>query len=94
MWIDLSPQLPLREANGDSWAAEKLLSERFLKAGVKVDSGADYQSPEPGRFRLMFCVEEDTLREGIRRWAPPKLISSCVQRMLITCRIVTALKAE
>ncbi|EHK48023.1 hypothetical protein TRIATDRAFT_316156 [Trichoderma atroviride IMI 206040] len=69
MWLDLSPQLPLSEADGDGWAAEKLLSERFTRAGVKVDPGAEYQSPEPGRFRLMFCVEEDTLREGLRRIA-------------------------
>jgi 1-aminocyclopropane-1-carboxylate synthase len=67
MWVDLSPQLPLNETNGDGWAAEKLLSERLIRAGVELDSGADYQSTEPGRFRLMFCVEEDTLREGVRR---------------------------
>lgn len=67
MWLDLSPHLSLNEANGDSWAAEKLLLERLIRAGVKVDPGAEYQSPEPGRFRLMFCVEENTLREGIKR---------------------------
>lgn len=74
MWLDLSPQPPLSEADGDGWTAEKLLSERFTRAGVMVDPGAEYHSPEPGRFRLMFCVEEDTLREGVRRWAPTILI--------------------
>lgn len=67
MWLDLSPHLSLNEANGDGWVAEKLLLERLIRAGVKVDPGAEYQSPEPGRFRLMFCVEENTLREGIKR---------------------------
>ncbi|KAM3071737.1 hypothetical protein ACMFMG_009607 [Clarireedia jacksonii] len=67
LWIDLSPYLPLNEVNGDGWAAEKLLSERFTKAGVLMDTGAEYHTLVPGRFRLMHTVDEVTLREGIRR---------------------------
>jgi hypothetical protein len=67
MWLDLLPYLPLNETNGDGWAAEKLLSRRLNSSGVLIDVGADYLSPGPGRFRVVFVVEEGVLREGVRR---------------------------
>lgn len=67
IWLDLSPFLPVKETNGDGWAAEDLLSERITKEGVTMATGRAYQAPEPGRFRFIFSLDEETLREGIRR---------------------------
>ncbi|MCJ1290796.1 hypothetical protein MMC34_002338 [Xylographa carneopallida] len=69
IWVDLAAYLPLEEASGDGWATERALCKRFERAGVLIDAGEGYHTPYPGRFRLMFCVEERTLREGIRRSA-------------------------
>ncbi|PQE09167.1 classes I and II family protein [Rutstroemia sp. NJR-2017a WRK4] len=65
--VYLSPYLPLTETNGDGWAAERLLVKRFTEAGVLMDAGEGYRAPHPGRFRLMFTIDESTLREGFRR---------------------------
>ncbi|KAI1640709.1 pyridoxal phosphate-dependent transferase [Biscogniauxia mediterranea] len=67
IWLDLSAHLPTAETNGDAWAAERLLTERFEEAGVIMSSGEPYHAPSPGRFRLIFSVDEETLREGLRR---------------------------
>ncbi|KNG84798.1 hypothetical protein ANOM_006713 [Aspergillus nomiae NRRL 13137] len=67
LWLDLSAFLPLHETGGDGWAAQRLLTDRFSKAGVIMSTGAEYRAPSPGRFRLVFCVDPDTLKEGIRR---------------------------
>ncbi|KAF2964933.1 hypothetical protein GQX73_g8650 [Xylaria multiplex] len=67
MWIDLSPFLPVAETNGDSWAAQRLIAERLEQAGVILQSGESYRAPEPGWCRLVFSLEEESLREGIRR---------------------------
>lgn len=71
MWLNLRPYLPTGEANGDEWAAEALLAKRLADAGVFMSSGERYQSEKPGRFRMIFTYDEDTLREGIRRSVPP-----------------------
>lgn len=70
MWIDLSAHLRSEIAQGDAWAAERLLSHRLELAGVIMSTGEQYHAPEPGWFRLVFCVSEETLREGIRRLVP------------------------
>ena len=80
IWIDLESYLPLDEASGDGWAAERILSERFKRAGVMMDTGESYHAQYPGRFRLMFCVEESTLKEGIKRSAFFPL-SNCVSKI-------------
>ncbi|KAI1098340.1 acc synthase [Jackrogersella minutella] len=67
IWLDLAPFLPLGEADGDGWVAERLLYERFNQAGVIMATGEAYHSPSPGKFRLVFCMEQDVLREGVRR---------------------------
>ncbi|KAI0197338.1 pyridoxal phosphate-dependent transferase [Xylaria flabelliformis] len=67
IWIDLSPFLPIEETSGDGLKAQKLLSERLEEAGVSMATGETYRAPEPGMFRVIFSVDEDTLREGIRR---------------------------
>ncbi|KAI1771506.1 acc synthase [Hypoxylon cercidicola] len=67
MWLDLMPYLPLNETNGDGWAAERLLSQRFAEAGVIMSAGGPYKAPSPGRFRFVFCIKEDAMREGVKR---------------------------
>lgn len=63
----MSPYLREEDSQGDIWAAERALSSRFAQAGVIMSTGEQYQSPDAGRFRIIFCVGEETLREGIRR---------------------------
>jgi hypothetical protein len=67
LWLDLSAHLPLAECDGDGWAAQRLLSKRFLEAGTTMCNGESYHAPNPGRFRLVFSVEKEALKEGIRR---------------------------
>lgn len=67
IWMDLSPYLPVSETNGDGWAAQRLLSDRLQQAGVYLSDGGTYRAPTPGKFRLVFSVDEDILREGIKR---------------------------
>lgn len=68
IWIDLSPHLRSEDTQRDAWAAERLLSARFAQAGVIMSTGEQYHAPEPGKFRIIFSVGEETLREGIRRF--------------------------
>ncbi|KAJ5625448.1 hypothetical protein N7510_001757 [Penicillium lagena] len=67
VWLDLSAHLGMEDAHEGGWTAEKRLSGRLKSAGVIMSTGEEYHAQEPGRFRLIFCVDEDTLREGIRR---------------------------
>lgn len=67
LWINLSSYLSVKETNGDGWAAERILAKRLLDAGVKLATGEAYNAPEPGKFRLVYSVDEQILREGIRR---------------------------
>ncbi|KAE8384321.1 pyridoxal phosphate-dependent transferase [Aspergillus alliaceus] len=67
LWLDLSSHLPLHEINGDGWAAQRLLSRRFSEGSVIISTGEEYRAPNPGRFRLVFCVDPDTLKEGVER---------------------------
>ncbi|KAJ6151006.1 acc synthase, partial [Penicillium chermesinum] len=67
VWLDLSPHLPIGNTEGDAWAAERLLSQQLQAAGVIMATGKQYHAEQRGRFRVIFCVDEETLREGIRR---------------------------
>ncbi|XXH01270.1 hypothetical protein Hte_007624 [Hypoxylon texense] len=67
MWLDLASYLPLKETNGDGWAAERMLSQQFFKAGVMMSAGEPYKAPNPGKFRFVFCIKEDSMREGVKR---------------------------
>ncbi|CAI7587625.1 unnamed protein product [Penicillium pancosmium] len=67
IWIDLSSHISSEDTQGDAWAAERILSGRFAQAGVIMSTGEQYQAQEPGKFRIIFSVGEETLREGIRR---------------------------
>ncbi|KAI6082189.1 acc synthase [Hypoxylon rubiginosum] len=67
LWLDMAPYLPTNETDGDGWAAERLLSRRFAEAGVMMSAGEPYKAPSPGKFRFVFCIKEDAMREGVRR---------------------------
>ncbi|KAI0454571.1 PLP-dependent transferase [Xylaria acuta] len=67
IWLDLSPFLPVKETNGDGWSAQKLLLERLEQAGVSMSTGESYRAPDLGMFRIIFSLDEESLREGIRR---------------------------
>ncbi|KAL3418220.1 ACC synthase [Phlyctema vagabunda] len=68
LWIDLSPFLYFNEdeVNG-SWAGEKDLSDRLLKAGVEMSTGLAYHNEKAGWFRVIFSVEREALEEGLHR---------------------------
>lgn len=67
LWLELRRNLPTKETNGDEWAAETLLAERFKQHGVFMSTGKQYASPVPGYFRLIHSVSEVDLRKGIER---------------------------
>ncbi|KAH9894579.1 acc synthase [Xylariomycetidae sp. FL2044] len=84
IWLDLSDHLSTTtttttttDNNDDDensneavgWAAHNQLDRRFREvAGVVMSGGTTNRAPRPGNFRLIFCVEEPVLREGIRRF--------------------------
>ncbi|KAB8211009.1 hypothetical protein BDV34DRAFT_220181 [Aspergillus parasiticus] len=57
----------LRETNRDGRISHRLLTNLFHTAGVPMSTGKGYGAPSPERFRLVFCVDSDTLKEGIKR---------------------------
>ena len=67
LWINLSPFFSTNSLGDQGWAAEKELNDRLLESGVAMASSAAYSAEVPGWFRIIFAVDEDTLREGIRR---------------------------
>lgn len=67
IWMDLSSYLPLHETDGDGWAAQDLLAQRFTQAGVVLSSGTAYHAPKPGMFRIIHSFPEASLRKGIER---------------------------
>ncbi|KAH8683324.1 hypothetical protein BGZ60DRAFT_368409, partial [Tricladium varicosporioides] len=64
--LNLGSHLLLTEVNGDEWAAERLLSDRLAQSDVIMFTGEVYRTPIPGNFHLVFCLPENTLREGIK----------------------------
>ena len=54
---------------GDGWEAERLLNHRLKHdGGVIMSTGEAYGEREPGHFRLVHCMDESLLREGIKRY--------------------------
>lgn len=86
MWIDLSAHLRSEVAQGDAWAAERLLSRRLELVGVIMSTGEQYHAPEPGWFRLVFCVGEENLREGIRRLVSFLLCLGTLRDVVLTMK--------
>jgi 1-aminocyclopropane-1-carboxylate synthase len=71
VWLDLASYLPLSETGGDGWEAERLLNRRFRQEGVLMATGEAYLALTPGHFRLIFCLGDEMLREGIKRYREP-----------------------
>ena len=68
IWIDLSPYISSKESNDDGWKAENTLKELITNAGIPIASGAAYRAETPGWFRVLFTVDEDSLKEALRRY--------------------------
>ena len=62
LWVDLRPYL-----DSQTFEAEAELSRRFSANNVIINAGKSFASPVPGWFRVIFPVEEETLREGLNR---------------------------
>ncbi|KAI7175831.1 hypothetical protein D0869_05097 [Hortaea werneckii] len=77
LWIDLRGWLPPPHASGNEEGGgkgteegkkrEKVLVDRMLEKKVFLTPGMDMFAEEPGFFRLVFSLEEDVVREGLRR---------------------------
>lgn len=66
--MDFTPYL-CTDASLSPREKEIALAQRFLDAGVFLHPGEEH-SQEAGWFRLVFTQEEETLREGLRRYGP------------------------
>lgn len=66
LWVDLRAWLG-RTGKEDPWEAEREINDRFTKAGVFVTSGEGMKAEEAGWFRVVFSLDEATLREGLGR---------------------------
>ncbi|TEA19231.1 1-aminocyclopropane-1-carboxylate synthase-like protein 1 [Colletotrichum sidae] len=65
VYIDLSPWLPPKEFGTDV-EREFALAKRLVEAGVFLHPGEEH-SIGPGRFRLVYTQDEETVGEGLRR---------------------------
>ncbi|PKX90106.1 acc synthase [Aspergillus novofumigatus IBT 16806] len=68
LWIDLSKCLDKAiVASQDGWAAELDLSRRLQQIGVEMSTGYAYHNEVPGWFRVIFSLDEESLKEGLSR---------------------------
>ncbi|KAF7169104.1 hypothetical protein CNMCM5623_001912 [Aspergillus felis] len=68
LWIDLSKCLDKAiVASQGGWAAELDLSRRLKEIGVEMSTGYAYHNEVPGWFRLIFSLDEESLKEGLSR---------------------------
>jgi bifunctional pyridoxal-dependent enzyme with beta-cystathionase and maltose regulon repressor activities len=51
-----------------TWEAEDDLKEQLHNHGVDMSSGRAYHDEKPGRFRLIFAIDKDSLVEALRRY--------------------------
>jgi xeroderma pigmentosum group C-complementing protein len=51
----------------DGWAAELDLSRRLQQIGVEMSTGYAYHNEVPGWFRVIFSLDEESLKEGLSR---------------------------
>ena len=63
LWLDLS--VCLQE---QTWEAEDKLKQQLYDYGVEMSSGRAYRDEKPGRFRLIFSIDKDSLEEALRRY--------------------------
>ncbi|GFF75125.1 1-aminocyclopropane-1-carboxylate synthase 6 [Aspergillus lentulus] len=68
LWIDLSKCLDKAILTSqDGWAAELDLSRRLQQIGVEMSTGYAYHNEVPGWFRVLFSLDEESLKEGLSR---------------------------
>ncbi|KAH1589998.1 hypothetical protein KXX34_005141 [Aspergillus fumigatus] len=68
LWIDLSKCLDDRIVTSqDGWAAELALSRQLQQIGVEMSTGYAYHNEVPGWFRVIFSLDEESLKEGLSR---------------------------
>ncbi|KAH1291815.1 hypothetical protein KXV68_005057 [Aspergillus fumigatus] len=68
LWIDLSKCLDNRIVTSqDGWAAELALSRQLQQIGVEMSTGYAYHNEVPGWFRVIFSLDEESLKEGLSR---------------------------
>ncbi|GIK06663.1 hypothetical protein Aspvir_002313 [Aspergillus viridinutans] len=68
LWVDLSKCLDKAiVASRGGWAAELDLSRRLQELGVEMSTGYAYHNEVPGWFRVIFSLEEESLKEGLSR---------------------------
>jgi hypothetical protein len=94
LWLDLSSFLRPTSSgqdqeasdSGDRWKAARLLDRQFrTQESLIMATGERYRATEPGRFRIIHCLGEDVLREGIERCVPASLRNkACTWYMLGT----------
>jgi 1-aminocyclopropane-1-carboxylate synthase len=51
--------------------SEQQLAGKFLKAGVFLASGGEFNSEVPGYFRVVFSHEWEVVHEGLQRYCEP-----------------------
>ncbi|EAL85010.1 aminotransferase, classes I and II family [Aspergillus fumigatus Af293] len=51
----------------DGWAAELALSRQLQQIGVEMSTGYAYHNEVPGWFRVIFSLDEESLKEGLSR---------------------------
>jgi bifunctional pyridoxal-dependent enzyme with beta-cystathionase and maltose regulon repressor activities len=44
-----------------------IFKKMFYEYKVNASCGLDYKSPEPGFFRICTVIDEESIKEGIRR---------------------------
>jgi hypothetical protein len=68
LWIDLSKCFDKAiAASQGGWAAESDLSRRLQQIGVEMSTGYAYHNEAPGWFRVIFSLDEESLKEGLSR---------------------------
>jgi 1-aminocyclopropane-1-carboxylate synthase len=68
LWIDLSKCLDKAIVSSEAgWAAELDLSRRLQQIGVQMSTGYAYHNEVPGWFRVIFSLDEESLKEGLSR---------------------------
>lgn len=66
LWVDLRAWLE-KSGKEDPWEAEREINDRFVKAGVFLTAGEGMKAEEAGWFRVVFSLDEGSMREGLSR---------------------------
>ncbi|KAJ9136657.1 Aspartate aminotransferase [Pleurostoma richardsiae] len=68
LWIELSKWTPLIDGCGTSEESNEVrLTKYLIKEGVYLEPGEAFFSPTPGKFRLVYSMDTETLCVGLNR---------------------------